>query len=188
MSLATVQREAVAFIKAKLPGLAQCEPYAAQIRPEEARAESLNPPAVLLYVQGGEVFTGNGGLLTIRAAFTAYCIAQFNDSEARRNLGAITLAERVAELVEGERFNLDCRVGSAVLKEIGNAHRLGLANQGLSAWFVEWEQSVIFGEKNWFEFEEREGLPHVPFEVWVAPAADGNVGPRELIGVSQEAR
>ncbi|MDP5008101.1 MAG: hypothetical protein NWQ13_03710, partial [Glaciimonas sp.] len=87
--------------------------------------------------------------------------------EIGANQDAMTLAERVAELIEGERFGLDCRVNCAEITAVGNGHQLGLSAQGLSLWMVNWEQLIVFGHKDWFAFEDQYGLEHIPLEVWM---------------------
>lgn len=185
MSLATLQTEAIKTLRTALPGLVQCEPYAGQFDAEEARTINVNAPALFLYAGGGAIERHGGGILAVAATMTAYCVTKFNDSEARRNQSAMCLAERVAELVEGENFGLGCRATAAIVKEVANAHRLGLARAGLSAWYVTWEQNVVFGEKSWLTFEGERDLPHLPQEVWAVPSVNHQVDPARRV-VSQE--
>lgn len=172
MSLSLYQKNAVAFFKTQLgSSVKQVEAFSGQISPGEVRTNLVAPPAVLVYVAGGEIERMNGGFMTIKTTTTAYCLTKFFDKEVKANQDAMTLAERVAELAEGERFGLDCRTTPAVVTAVGNGHQLGLSAQGFSLWLTTWEQTIIFGHKDWFAFEEQYGLDPLPLEIWMGGAA-----------------
>jgi hypothetical protein len=168
MSLSLYQRNAVAFFKTQLGNsVKQVEAFAGQISPGEVRANAVFPPAVLVYVAGGTIERMSGGFMMIKTTTTAYCLTKFFDKEVKANQDAMTLAERVAELAEGEHFGLDCRATPAVVTAVGNGHQLGLSALGFSLWLTTWEQTIIFGHKDWFAFEEQHGLEPLPLEVWM---------------------
>lgn len=167
MSLATLQKLAVNFLKGQLGNsVKQVEPFAGQLVPGEVKTNLVFPPAVLVYVSGGDIQRFNGGALGISTLNTAYCLTRFNDKATKASQDAMTLAESVAELIEGEEFGLGPRGNAATIKAVGNGHQLGLAAQGFSLWLVNWEQTIIFGQKSWLQFEERDGIDPIPLEIW----------------------
>lgn len=168
MSLVRFQRKIVENIHGKLPGLAQCEPYDGQFQTDDSVATGVYPPAVLLYLSGGQVSTGSGGVMFTTTDVTAYCVTSEGDGKVYSH-SAAALAERVAELVEGERFGLGERVGAAQVQEVANAIRFGISRRGMAVWYVRWTQSVAFGEHHWLALEQRLSLAHEPRDAWNSP-------------------
>ena len=167
MSLTLYQKNIIAFLKEQLGrSVKQVDAFAGQISPGEVKSNVLFPPAVLVYVAGGGIERMNGGGLAIKTTTTAYCLTKFNDREVKANQDAMTLAETVAELAEGEHFGLDIRANAATITAVGNGHQLALSHLGFSLWLVNWEQTIIFGRKNWLAFEEQHDLDPLPLEVW----------------------
>jgi len=145
MTLTELQTAAVAGIKAAIPSLAQCEPYAGQFAGDPGSRIAIHAPAVLVATLGCKPLSDPGtGQVDASCRMAAYVLARYANDRNKREAGCIDLAEVVALIVHLNNWSL-AGVGCARINQMQGMTNITADKAGFSIWSVTWDQEIRLG-------------------------------------------
>ena len=138
MSYLGLRAAIVSGIKAGVPALETCAAHGGRFDLTELKRYAAKAPAALIACLGGKTINTGGSIST--ALKWACIIVTKSTPTAGRDAQAMTIAEAITELIEGNRWGLTTTHNPDGIRA-ENLYSGGLDAKGVAVWGVTWDQA-----------------------------------------------